>query len=144
VYSLAQWRTTYGQDAHSFVTTASQLFVNAAGRDYHLKAGSAAINAGTVMSAAPPATDFDGNARPAGGAYDIGAFEAASTGAADTTSPVLSGIASGGLTTGGATVSWATDESADTQVEYGTSTSYGSSSTLNTTMVTSHSAALSG
>lgn len=41
--------------------------------DYHLSAGSPAINAGTSQGA--PSNDFDGGARPVGGAYDIGAYE---------------------------------------------------------------------
>src|SRR5262249_53710338 len=71
--TLAQWRATTGQDAHSLTTTASSLFVNAAGNDYHLSATSPAIDTGTATSA--PATDFDGNPRPQGAGYDIGAYE---------------------------------------------------------------------
>ena len=48
-------------------------FVNAAGADYHLNSGSPCINSG--MNVPDNAADFDGAARPAGGAYDIGAFE---------------------------------------------------------------------
>jgi hypothetical protein len=65
-------------------------------------------------------------------------------GTIDTVAPVISGIASSGITTTGAAISWTTNENSDTQVEYGLTTSYGSSTTLNTSMVTSHSAALSG
>lgn len=56
------------------------LFVNAAGADFHLQAGSPAIDAGSAVSA--PATDFDGVARPQGAGFDIGAFERASPPAA--------------------------------------------------------------
>ena len=49
------------------------LFVNAATFDFHLLAGSPAINAGTTLSDVP--TAFDGTTRPQGAAYDIGAFE---------------------------------------------------------------------
>jgi hypothetical protein len=41
--------------------------------DYHLQATSPAINAGTSTGA--PATDYDGNSRPQGSGYDIGAYE---------------------------------------------------------------------
>src|SRR5439155_2858245 len=47
-------------------------------------------------------------------------------------------------TASGTTVNWLTNEAADTQVEYGTTAAYGSSTTLNAAQVTSHSAALSG
>jgi hypothetical protein len=61
----------------------------------------------------------------------------------DTTPPVLSAVsASVGSTN--ATVVWTTDEPADSQVEYGLTTSYGSSTTLDTSLVTSHSQLVSG
>lgn len=62
----------------------------------------------------------------------------------DTTAPTISSVASSGVTTSGATITWTTNENADTQVEYGPTASYGSQTTLNTSMVTSHSATLSG
>ncbi len=43
------------------------------GGDYHLRPGSPAIDRGTSLDA--PGTDFDGNRRPQGGGYDIGAYE---------------------------------------------------------------------
>ena len=55
----------------------------------------------------------------------------------DTTAPTLSAVAaSAGVQT--ATVTWTTDEPADTQVEYGTTTAYGATSTLAAGLVTSH------
>ncbi len=53
--------------------TTDPKFVNAAGNDFHLQSGSSAINAGSSTSA--PSVDYDGVARPQGGAYDIGAYE---------------------------------------------------------------------
>jgi hypothetical protein len=64
--------------------------------------------------------------------------------AIDTTPPVLSAVAASAITTSGATITWTTNEASDSQVDYGTTTAYGSSSTLNTTDVTGHSVALSG
>jgi hypothetical protein len=66
------------------------------------------------------------------------------TAAPDTTPPVISGVSASGVTNIAATIGWTTNEAADTQVEYGTTTAYGSSTTLNTAMVTSHSQTLSG
>lgn len=65
-------------------------------------------------------------------------------GAPDTTPPVISGVASGSLTQNSATVSWTTNEPADTQVEYGTTTAYGSTTTLNAALVISHSQVVAG
>jgi parallel beta-helix repeat protein len=42
--------------------------------DYHQKAGSPTVNNGTSSTGAPR-NDFDGNPRPQGAAYDIGAYE---------------------------------------------------------------------
>jgi hypothetical protein len=56
--------------------TKDPLFVSYTGDqtgDYHLQSTSPAINAGTISGA--PTTDFDGNARPQGALYDIGAYE---------------------------------------------------------------------
>ncbi|MFC1592281.1 right-handed parallel beta-helix repeat-containing protein, partial [Thermodesulfobacteriota bacterium] len=60
---------TYGSD----YVEADPLFVNAAGADFHLQEHSPAIDAGAADDA--PADDYDGNARPRGAGYDIGAFE---------------------------------------------------------------------
>jgi len=47
--------------------------VNASQADFHLKKDSPAIDKGWSLDA--PDDDFDGNPRPQGSAYDIGAFE---------------------------------------------------------------------
>jgi hypothetical protein len=49
------------------------LFVDPAGRDYHLLETSPAVDAGSAAQA--PDFDFDYVARPYGPAHDIGAFE---------------------------------------------------------------------
>jgi lysophospholipase L1-like esterase len=58
--------------------------------------------------------------------------------------PVISGVASGNVTTMAATITWTTAQPSSSQVEYGTTASYGSLSTLNSSPVTSHSVTLSG
>jgi hypothetical protein len=58
--------------------------------------------------------------------------------------PVISNVTASQLTPTGATISWRTDVVADTQVEYGVTTTYGLLTPLNPSLVTSHSASLSG
>jgi len=70
--TLTQWRAL-GYDQHSIIATPSQLFVNAPAADYHLTPGSPAIDKGTTLNDVP--TDLEGNPRPSGTAYDIGAYE---------------------------------------------------------------------
>lgn len=74
---LAGWQSATGQDVHSFslndVTALNGLFVDRATGNYHLSSTSAAIDRGTPTGA--PLTDFEGNARPSGSGYDIGADE---------------------------------------------------------------------
>ena len=62
----------------------------------------------------------------------------------DTTPPTVSGVASSAITASSAAISWTTSEPSDSQVDYGTTTAYGSSTTLSTGMVVSHSQALAG
>jgi hypothetical protein len=85
------------------------------------------------------------NSRDASGNLTTSADQTFTTAAPlDTTPPVISGISSGSITNTGATISWTTNEAADTQVEYGTTASYGQSTTLNSTMATSHAQVLTG
>ena len=58
--------------------------------------------------------------------------------------PVIGNVASSGLTATTATITWSTDQPSTSQVEYGITTSYGTSSGLNFTAVTSHSTTLTG
>ena len=62
----------------------------------------------------------------------------------DTTPPVISGITTSSITGTSATITWTTDEASTSQSEYGTTTSYGSSTTIDSAMVTSHSVTISG
>jgi len=73
VLNLSQWQAATGQDRNSIVATPPVLFVNAGSNDYHLSATSPAIDIGTSLQA--PAVDRDGNPRPSGDGWDIGAYE---------------------------------------------------------------------
>ena len=68
----------------------------------------------------------------------------ATVSSSDTTAPTITGVGTSNISTTGATVSWITNEASDSQVEYGASSSYGQTTALNTSLVTSHSVALSG
>jgi len=56
----------------------------------------------------------------------------------------ISNVAAGSITATGATITWSTNQASSSQVEYGTTTAYGSLTTLNNTPVTSHSQPLTG
>lgn len=62
----------------------------------------------------------------------------------DATPPQLSSIAAGSLSSSSATISWLTNEAATSQVDFGLTTAYGSSSPLDTALLTSHRVALQG
>ncbi|MBI3805494.1 MAG: fibronectin type III domain-containing protein [Nitrospirae bacterium] len=62
----------------------------------------------------------------------------------DATPPLLSGLTLIDLTSSSASITWNTNETATTQVEYGTTASYGSTSAPNTALSTEHSATLLG
>ncbi|WP_445474203.1 disaggregatase related repeat-containing protein [Methanococcoides methylutens] len=62
----------------------------------------------------------------------------------DTTPPTISSISSSDITSSETTIIWNTNEISDSRIEYGLTTSYGSSTTLDPTLVSSHSQILSG
>jgi Dockerin type I domain/Purple acid Phosphatase, N-terminal domain/Fibronectin type III domain len=66
------------------------------------------------------------------------------SGTIDTTPPVISGVSSGSVAYDSAVISWTTNEASDTQVAFGLTTAYASTTTLNSSLVTSHSVTLTG
>lgn len=62
----------------------------------------------------------------------------------DITPPVISNVLATNITANSATITWSTDESSTTQAEYGTTVSYGSLTAINLSLVTTHSATISG
>ncbi len=114
---------------------------NVTASDFALKQTSSAINNGTVGPDVP-VTDYFNNNRS--GTPDMGAIEYGSGGGSDTTPPVLSNIKAANISDDSAVISWSTNEQADSQVEYGTTTSYGSVTVLDSALRTEHSVSLSG
>lgn len=76
----------------------------------------------------------------------VGNWSAASTDTIvlDTTAPTVSGVAAANITNSGATIGWTTNEPATSRVEYGTTTAYGQSTTLDSQLITAHSVGLTG
>ena len=64
--------------------------------------------------------------------------------AGDTTPPALSAVAATQVTSGGVTLTWMSSEASDSQVDYGPTTAYGTTTSLAPAMVASHAQALSG
>ncbi|MFC1978778.1 fibronectin type III domain-containing protein [Chloroflexota bacterium] len=62
----------------------------------------------------------------------------------DTTPPVLTSVSASDISGIGATITWTTNEAATSQLEYGVTTDYGTTTTLDTTFSTNHSLNLSG
>lgn len=98
------------------------------------------LSANTTYSYEVSARDAAGNLSPRTPVFSV----TTPTPPVDTTPPVISNVVSSNLTSASATITWTTDEQADSQVAYGTTVAYGSLTTLNTAMVTSHSAVVSG
>ena len=61
----------------------------------------------------------------------------------DTVPPVISAVAAAPAVQG-ATITWTTDEASTSQVDYGLTTAYGSTTALDSAQVTSHTVTLSG
>ena len=72
--SLGAWMSYSEQDSHSLaVSSESQIFLNLAPFDGHLPMSSPAVDRGSAESA--PSEDYEGNPRPSGSGFDIGAYE---------------------------------------------------------------------
>lgn len=74
----------------------------------------------------------------------IAVYTGNSTTAQPAAGPSISNVSATGITSNSATISWTTAVPASSKVEYGLSTSYGSQTTPDTSLVTLHSAVLSG
>jgi hypothetical protein len=109
---------------------------------------------GPVLAAPPYSFNWD-STTASNGAHSITARAWDAAGNAATSSavpvavsnrppPVISSVAAGSLSTSSAVVTWTTDEPADSQVDYGLTTAYGTQTALDPTPVTSHTQQLTG
>src|SRR5207245_4262550 len=62
----------------------------------------------------------------------------------DTTPPVISLASASNISSAAATITWATNKASDSQVEYGLTMAYGSSTPLNSSLLTAHAVTLTG
>ena len=137
------WYDSAG-NSQSLTKFGDPKFVNPSALDFSLQSTSPAINAGDPLYVpAASETDYFGAARIANTIVDIGASEYGSIAPPPTSAITVSNVASSSTSTSSAIVAWTTNVAADSQVEYGTSTAYGTLSPVNSTMVTSHSISLS-
>src|SRR5262249_21603389 len=110
-------------------------------------------NIGAEDTTAPYSISWN-SASIADGSYTITAVARDAAGNATTSSgvavtisntgPVLSAITASALTATSATITWTSNQASASQVDYGLTTTYGSSTALNTSPVTSHSQSLTG
>jgi len=68
----------------------------------------------------------------------------AASGGGSGSGPNISNVGATAITTTGVTIGWTTDVTATSQVEYGPTTAYGTLTTVNSTLVTAHSVAITG
>ena len=73
--TLAAWQAL-GLDTNSLLADPlTSIFIDPASNDYHILPGAQAIDTGTNLVNPIVSDDLDGNIRPLGAAYEIGAYE---------------------------------------------------------------------
>jgi hypothetical protein len=99
----------------------------------------------TLTGLTPGTTyDFDVVSANLGGMSSTSANATFVTTNVTSTPPVITNVATTNLTSTSVTVTWTTDQPASSQINYGTTTGYGSSTTLDTNLVTAHSETITG
>jgi len=108
---------------------------------------------GTRVTASPYAMSWN-TTSVANGSHSLGAVAADTSGnqasatpvavTVNNVPPVISNITSGSPTTSATTITWSTDVPASSQVDYGLTSGYGTSTTPDSALVVSHSQSLSG
>lgn len=97
------------------------------------------LTASTAYSYTVAAYDAAGNV-----SAQSAVASATTNSSSDTQAPVISNIGSSQITRNSASISWNTDKDSDSQVEYGTTISYGSLISVNSGMGPTHSISLTG
>ncbi len=100
------------------------------------------VPAGTY-SVTVSATGYQSSTKPAT-VNSNAVLNFALTALTDTTPPIISAIQSSSITSSGATIAWTTNEASNSKVEYGPAVSYGSSTSLDSNLATSHRQTLLG
>jgi hypothetical protein len=67
------WNNSFAAPSGTGILSGNPLFVDTLNSNYRLQTGSPDIDSGTSSGAS--SIDYDGNARPQGSNFDIGAFE---------------------------------------------------------------------
>src|SRR3989338_5302046 len=75
---------------------------------------------------------------------EVGASSRRKKTTTDTTAPTIGTPTLSSISATSATMKWGTNEPATSQIQYGLTTSYGSTTTLDTTLVTAHTQSLTG
>jgi len=112
----------------------STLLTSISGTTY----ADSSVSPSTTYSYAVQAYDAAGNVSASSNTAS------ATTPPATTNPPVISSVAAGSITPSSAMITWTTDIPSSSQVFYGTTASYGQSTTFDSTQVTRHSQTLNG
>jgi hypothetical protein len=99
----------------------------------------------TLTGLTPGATyNFDVVSVNLGGTSSTSANSTFVTTSQTSSPPVISNVATTNVTSTSVTVTWTTDQPSSSKISYGTTTGYGSSTTLDTNLVTAHSETITG
>jgi hypothetical protein len=85
-----------------------------------------------------PETTYHYRAKATGGGSTVYGEDVTFTTGGDATAPVMSSFSCSSITASGATISWITDEPTTSYIEYGPTTAYGSTKTVESTATTQH------
>jgi hypothetical protein len=85
-----------------------------------------------------------GDPAPANAIWNMAAVEIVRPLSVPAAAPTISGVTPSNVTSSAATVSWLTDQASTSQIQYGLTGAYGSSTVLDSTAVSSHSQTITG